>query len=76
MCPSCIAATPLLLHAATVMRAIDLLSQMLAPVAAGFIMSYGSMLAAITVLSVYSLCAWVPECWFLRAAHSKSLALR
>jgi hypothetical protein len=58
------------------MRAIDLLSQMCSPVAAGFLMSYGSMLAAIAVLALYSLCAWVPECLLLQAAHRRSAALR
>lgn len=58
------------------LRAIDLLSQMLGPVAAGLLMSYGSMLTAIVVLSVYSLCAWLPEACLLRAAHRHSHRLR
>lgn len=58
------------------LRAIDLLSQMLGPVAAGLLMSYSSMLTAIVVLSVYSLCAWLPEAWLLRAAHRHSHRLR
>lgn len=66
-------------HAAptpTAMRAIDLLSQMLGPVASGLLMSYSSMLAAIVVLSAYSLAAWLPEAWLLQAAHRCSHRLR
>lgn len=58
------------------LRAIDLLSQMLGPVASGLIMSYSSMLAAIVVLSCYSLAAWVPEALLLQTAHTHAPQLR
>eukprot|EP00775_Hariotina_reticulata_P006954 gene6954-7170_t len=71
----CGADTSALSKVNSVMRAIDLICQMLAPVAAGFLMTSVSMLVAILVLVVYCLAVWVPECLLLRAAHRRSPAL-
>lgn len=59
-----------------VMRAIDMLCLMLAPMAAGLLMTYAGMVPAVAVISLYSLAVWVPECMLLKVVHHLSPQLR
>jgi Ferroportin1 (FPN1) len=58
------------------MKAIDLACQMLAPVAAGFLMTYAGMWLAVLVIAGYSVIVWLPECLLLQRAYSQSPLLR
>jgi iron-regulated transporter 1 len=58
------------------MRAIDMLALMLAPMAAGFLMTFAGMLPAVCVIWVYSALAWLPEITLLRVSHRLAPQLR
>ena len=58
------------------MRAIDLVCLLLAPLAAGVLMTYLGPLAAVCALSAYTLAAWIPELLLLRGAIQCSHRLR
>ena len=49
---------------------------LLAPIAAGFLMTYGSTSTAIVAIAAWNLAAWVPECYLLICAQRSSVALR
>ena len=58
------------------MRAIDLSCLLLAPIAAGFLMTYTSTFTAILAITSWNLAAWAPECYLLLCAQQVSSALR
>ncbi len=58
------------------MRAIDLTCLLLAPIAAGFLMTYTSITTAIVAIAAWNLAAWAPECYMLVCAQRASLLLR
>ncbi|KAF8060042.1 solute carrier family 40 member 1 [Scenedesmus sp. PABB004] len=60
----------------SVLRAIDLSSQMLAPVAAGFLMTLAGVLPTVAALALACLAAWPLECLLLRTAHARCHRLR
>lgn len=61
---------------AAVMRAIDMLALLLAPLAVGFMMTYAGMLPSVAAIWCYSALAWAPECLLLRAATQLAPQLR
>jgi iron-regulated transporter 1 len=60
----------------SVMRRIDLLALMLAPILSGLLMSYCSMLLAVVAIACYNAAAWLPEARLLRAAQRRSAELQ
>ena len=58
------------------MMAIDLSCLLLAPIAAGFVMTYTSISTAILAIAAWNLAAWVPECYLLVCAQRASAVLR
>lgn len=58
------------------MRAIDLTCLLLAPIAAGFLMTYTSMTTAVLAIVAWNLAAWAPECYLLVCAQRASPLLR
>ncbi|KAL3161599.1 hypothetical protein ABBQ32_010458 [Trebouxia sp. C0010 RCD-2024] len=58
------------------MRAIDLSCLLLAPIAAGFLMTYTSISTAIVAIAAWNLAACVPECYLLVCAQRASAVLR
>ncbi|KAL0018471.1 hypothetical protein WJX77_004008 [Trebouxia sp. C0004] len=58
------------------MRAIDLTCLLLAPIAAGFLMTYTSITTAVVAIAAWNLAAWAPECYMLVCAQRASLLLR
>jgi hypothetical protein len=58
------------------MRAIDLSCSLLAPLAAGMLMTHAGMLVATIVIGSYSLLFWMPELALLRLAYQSSERLR
>ncbi len=58
------------------MRAIDLTCLLLAPIAAGFLMTYTSISTAILAIAAWNLAAWAPECYLLVCAQRASALLR
>ncbi len=59
-----------------VMRRIDLLSLMLAPILSGLLMSYAGMLVAVGAIAAYNTAAWLPEARLLAAAQRRSPELQ
>jgi iron-regulated transporter 1 len=59
-----------------VMRRIDLLCLMLAPIASGLLMTYAGLFPAVVIISVYNAVAWMPEIRMLQIAQRHSAALR
>lgn len=58
------------------MRAIDLSCLLLAPIAAGFLMTYTSTSTAVLAIAAWNLAVWAPECYLLAQAQQASSALR
>ncbi len=63
-------------HFVAGMRAIDLSCLLLAPIAAGFLMTYTNTSTAILAIAAWNLAAWVPECYLLVCAQRASAVLR
>lgn len=58
------------------MRAVDLACLMLAPGAAGVLMTYTGITTSILVISAWNLIAWLPECYLLVCAQHAFPTLR
>jgi iron-regulated transporter 1 len=60
----------------SVMRRIDLLCLMLAPIASGLLMTYAGLFPAVVIITAYNAVAWMPEVKMLQVAQRHSAPLR
>ena len=58
------------------MRRIDLVCLIASPIAAGFVMTYGGLKAAVLAVIAWNLVAWAPEVILLKRAQDLCPSLR